>query len=316
MDIIKLSDYEIVPIFDLEGCGFTIIDAELNSTNTKWTNSLDGYSKQCVRGLFNFNNTLCGVNILNLNNNGGSKWMYITGSANNSYPINVYIGKTNCLFQTDTRNINLIVDDKRIIDEGKAVLIKSNMLYTDGALDDITVPYFIKNRGENNFIQQLKNDSKGVTILYDSYMFSEYGFDLDVNMTCLFLEYYINTLSYSNITIEYYDGSNSLLSSENLKFLADKTKRQCVLTINPPQKATKFKLKYGANNGYGIVVYKFGVFDCDHVPGRRVGGTRPDKTLVTPGFRFFDTNLGKPIYWTGDMTKGDKGWVDANGNNP
>lgn len=315
-DMIKLSDYEIVPIFDLEGCGFSIIDAELNSTNTKWTNSLDGYSKQCVRGLFNFNNTLCGVNIYNLQNNGGSKWMYITGTANNSYPICVTIGKTNCLFQTDTRNINLIVDDKRIIDEGKAVPIKSNLLYTDGSLNDITIPFFIKNRGTSNYIQKLKNDPQCVTVLYNGYMFNEYGFSLDTNMTCLFFEYFINTAAYCGIVIEYYDNTNSLLSSGKVQLLADKTKKQAVVTINPPAAATIFKLKYDTNNGYGISIYKFGIFDCDHVPGKRIGGTRPDKTLVTPGFRFFDTNLGKPIYWTGDVTKGDKGWVDANGNNP
>ena len=34
------------------------------------------------------------------------------------------------------------------------------------------------------------------------------------------------------------------------------------------------------------------------------------------GFMYFATNLDKPIYWTGDTTKGDNGWVDANGNNP
>lgn len=37
---------------------------------------------------------------------------------------------------------------------------------------------------------------------------------------------------------------------------------------------------------------------------------------LNPGFWYFDTTLGKPIYWTGDTTKGDNGWVDANGNNP
>lgn len=315
-DIISLSDYEVVPLFDLEGCGFTIIDAEINSTNTKWKNSLDGNSKQCVRGLFHFNNTLCGASILNLTNNGGSSWMYITGTALESYPINVYIGKTNCFFKTDTRNINLIVEDKQIVDEGNPVPLKNNVLYSDGSLNDITIPYFIKNRGTSSFIQQLKNGRKEVKVLYDSYMFNEYGFYLDKNMTCIYLEYMIGTASYCNIIIEYYDSSDALLSSENIKVLADKSIRQHVATINPPSKATKFKLKYDKNNGYGLSVYKFGIFDCDNVPVRKVGSTRPDNSLLPPGFKFFDTTLNKPIYWTGDPSKGDKGWVDANGNHP
>lgn len=315
-EIINLADFEIVPIFDLEGCGFTIVDAELNSTNTKWRNKLDGSGKQCVRGLFNFNNTLCGANILNLENNGGSNWMYITGSAMKSYPINVSIGETNCFFQTDTRNINLIVEDKRIIDDGRTIPIKSNTLYADGSLNDITVPFFIKNRGTSGYIQQLKNERKGVTTLYNSYMFNEYGFGVDTNVTCLYFEYYINREGNCDIVIEYYDASKTLVSSESKWILADKKISQQVVTLNPPAKATVFKIKYGANNGCDIFVYKFGVFDSEHVPVKRVGNVRPEKSLLTPGFKFFDTTLGKPIYWTGDATKGDNGWVDANGNHP
>lgn len=315
-EMISLEDYEIVPIFDLEGCGFTIVDAELNSTNTMWSNKLDGNLKQSARGLFNFNNTLCGANILKLENNGGSNWMYITGTASKSYPINIFIGQTNCIFQTDTKNINLIVEDKRIIDDGRGIPIKSNTLYADGALNDITVPFFIKNRGTSGYIQQLKNDRKGVTILYNSYMFNEYGFGLDTNVTCLYFEYYINREGNSDIIIEYYDSSKKLLSAENKRILAEKKISQQVVTLNPPSKATMFKIKYGANNGCDIFVYKFGAFDSEHVPVKRVGNVRPEKRLLTPGFKFFDTPLGKPIYWTGDTSKGDKGWVDANGNHP
>lgn len=55
-------------------------------------------------------------------------------------------------------------------------------------------------------------------------------------------------------------------------------------------------------------------------PVKKVG-TYEDKptsglTLNDVGFAFFVTNLGKPIYWTGDTNKGDNGWVDANGNHP
>ena len=41
---------------------------------------------------------------------------------------------------------------------------------------------------------------------------------------------------------------------------------------------------------------------------------RPTKHYI--GYKFFDETLSKPIFWTGDTTKGDNGWVDANGNNP
>lgn len=315
-DTIELSDYKVIPIFDLDGCGFTIVNAELNSTNTKWDNSLDGNSKQCVRGLLNFNNTVCGVNILNLVSNGGSEWMYITGTASNLYPVDVFIGNTNGKFQTDIRNINLIVEEKRIIDDGKAIPLKSNNLYADGSLNDITVPFFIKNRGTSGYIQQRKNNRKCVRTLYSSYMFNEYGFDLDTNVTCLYFEYLIDRMSNCDILIEYFDKTRTFLTSEKKQVIADKTIRQQVVTINPPVKATMFKIKYGTNNGCDINVYKFGIFDSEHVPVKRVGSVRPEKSLLTPGFHFFDTSLGKPIYWTGDPVKGDKGWVDTMGNYP
>ena len=35
---------------------------------------------------------------------------------------------------------------------------------------------------------------------------------------------------------------------------------------------------------------------------------RPSLTSNDAGFQYFDTDLGKPIYWTGSK------WVDANGN--
>lgn len=34
------------------------------------------------------------------------------------------------------------------------------------------------------------------------------------------------------------------------------------------------------------------------------------------GLVYFDTTLGKPIYWSGNKTIGDNGWVDMNGNYP
>lgn len=36
---------------------------------------------------------------------------------------------------------------------------------------------------------------------------------------------------------------------------------------------------------------------------------RPVKGMLT-GFCYFDTDLGKPLWWNGE------GWVDANGSNP
>ena len=315
-DTINFSDYNIVPIFDLEGCGFTIIDAELSVTNTKWTNSLDGNSKICVRGLLHFNNTLKGVNILKLQNNGGARWMYVTGTALSTYPIDVYIGQTNCKFQIDTRYVNLKVKDNQIIDEMKAIPLTSNYLYAGRELNDIVIPYFIKNRGTSNYIQQIKSNSTEVHVLYDSYMFNEYGFELDENVDCIYLEYYINTVSTCDIVIEYYDKSLKLLTSEKKKIIADRFNRKQVISINPPYSAESFKLKYGINGGHSISIYKFGVFDCEHVPVKRIGGVRPANSLLTPGFRFFDTNLNKPIFWTGDTSKGDNGWVDSNGRSP
>ena len=315
-DLVNLSGSNVVPLFDLEGCGFTIINAELNMVNTKWVNKHDGKTIKSVRGLFKFNNTVCGVNILNLNNNGGSNWMYITGNALETYPIDVYIGQTNCMFQTDTKNINLIVDKKRIIDDGNPLFIESNKLYTDASLNDITIPFFIENRGTSNYIQHLKNERTSIETLYNSYLFNEYGFRLDTNMTCLFFEYLINKVSNSEIVIEYYDNTNKLLATENKDLIANKKVNQQVVTMNPPLKTSSFKIKYGSNSGFGMSIYKFGLFDCEHVPVKRMGHIRPGNALLTPGFRFFDTSIGKPVYWTGNTTIGDHGWVDALGNNP
>ena len=41
-----------------------------------------------------------------------------------------------------------------------------------------------------------------------------------------------------------------------------------------------------------------------------------DLTKEDEGFEYFDTTLHKPIYWAGDVSIGDKGWVDAMGNIP
>lgn len=46
-------------------------------------------------------------------------------------------------------------------------------------------------------------------------------------------------------------------------------------------------------------------------------GERPlGLTKEDAGFEYFDTTLHKPIYWSGDYSVGDKGWVDALGNHP
>lgn len=39
-------------------------------------------------------------------------------------------------------------------------------------------------------------------------------------------------------------------------------------------------------------------------------------TKEDDGFEYFDTTLHKLVYWTGDKSLGDKGWVDALGNKP
>ena len=47
------------------------------------------------------------------------------------------------------------------------------------------------------------------------------------------------------------------------------------------------------------------------------GGTRPtspDEKLV--GKMFFDTSINKPVWWTGNTSVGDNGWVGADGNAP
>ena len=41
-----------------------------------------------------------------------------------------------------------------------------------------------------------------------------------------------------------------------------------------------------------------------------------DLTKEDEGFEYFDTTLHKPVYWAGDVSIGDKGWVDAMGNYP
>lgn len=53
--------------------------------------------------------------------------------------------------------------------------------------------------------------------------------------------------------------------------------------------------------------------------GYNKGGTeeRPiNLTKHDEGFEYFDTTLHMPVYWTGDISIGDKGWVDAMGNYP
>lgn len=37
---------------------------------------------------------------------------------------------------------------------------------------------------------------------------------------------------------------------------------------------------------------------------------------VVIGYMYFATDINKPIFWTGNTSVGDNGWVDANGNNP
>ena len=309
-DVINLSDFEIVPIFYLNSCGFDIVNAEMNVVNTKWSNSLDDYSKQCVRGLLHFNNTLStGIQIINLNNNGGSKWMYITGSSNDGYPASVVVVNANCYFQQNVKNTSLVVEDKRIIDNNNPRSIKSNFVYSGNELNDITIPYFIDNVGTTNYINQRnENEKKSVFTRYNSYMFTELGFDLDINMSCFFIESFVNTISMCNITIEYYNEDKIFISSENVGIKADMNINAEVVTINPPVNARMIKLKWETNSGYGINVYKFGFFDPINVPIIKSGSTRPIERLLTPGFQFYDKTLSKPIWY-----KGSNVWVDATG---
>lgn len=56
-----------------------------------------------------------------------------------------------------------------------------------------------------------------------------------------------------------------------------------------------------------------------YMTGYNKGSSSERPTFLTKeneGFVFFDTTLHKPIYWTGDVTLGDNGWVDAIGNSP
>lgn len=53
--------------------------------------------------------------------------------------------------------------------------------------------------------------------------------------------------------------------------------------------------------------------------GYNKGASNERPTYLTredEGFEYFDTTLHKPIYWTGNTTIGDNGWVDATGNHP
>ena len=53
--------------------------------------------------------------------------------------------------------------------------------------------------------------------------------------------------------------------------------------------------------------------------GYNKGPSTDRPTDLTPsdeGFMFFDTTIHKPVFWTGDISIGDKGWVDANGKHP
>ena len=66
----------------------------------------------------------------------------------------------------------------------------------------------------------------------------------------------------------------------------------------------------GVNNNYEDEILS------NTVAPTRYSTIRPDTSGLRIGYCFFDTVLNKPIYWTGDITKGDKGWVDALGNKP
>ena len=53
--------------------------------------------------------------------------------------------------------------------------------------------------------------------------------------------------------------------------------------------------------------------------GYNKGPSRERPTTLTSkdeGFEYFDTTLHKPVYWTGDTSIGDNGWVDALGKHP
>ena len=62
-----------------------------------------------------------------------------------------------------------------------------------------------------------------------------------------------------------------------------------------------------------------GILDEGFLYGYNKGQTKERPTDLTKedeGFEFFDTTLHKPIYWTGDTSIGDKGWVDVLGKYP
>lgn len=57
----------------------------------------------------------------------------------------------------------------------------------------------------------------------------------------------------------------------------------------------------------------------DLLNGYNKGASYERPTFLTKndaGFEFYDTTLHKQLYWTGDTSIGDKGWVDALGRNP
>lgn len=56
-----------------------------------------------------------------------------------------------------------------------------------------------------------------------------------------------------------------------------------------------------------------------YIVGYNKGTSSERPTYLTDadeGFEYYETTLHKPVYWTGDVTKGDKGWVDATGAQP
>ena len=63
-----------------------------------------------------------------------------------------------------------------------------------------------------------------------------------------------------------------------------------------------------------VAISSFSTMDIDVCPTSLSGTKRPE--ALPPGVAFYDKRLNKPIWWSGDDSVGDNGWVDANGKHP
>ncbi len=63
-----------------------------------------------------------------------------------------------------------------------------------------------------------------------------------------------------------------------------------------------------------VAISSFTTMELDDCPTALSGSKRPE--ALPAGVAFFDKKLNKPIWWSGDVSVGDNGWVDANGKHP